>query len=35
MVGGTVAVSTCLLILGWTSEAVGFLVKDAELVWYC
>ena len=32
MVGGTVIVSFCLLVLGWTKEIVGVFVTDKELV---
>ncbi|KAF2811230.1 sucrose transport protein-like protein [Mytilinidion resinicola] len=31
MVGGTVVVSLCLLVLGWTRELVGAFVSDVEL----
>lgn len=32
MVGGTVIVSICLLILGWTKEIVATFVEEGELV---
>jgi solute carrier family 45 protein 1/2/4 len=32
MVGGTVIVSICLLILGWTKEIVAAFVEEGELV---
>lgn len=32
MVGGTIVVSACLLVLGWTKEIVAFFVTTAELV---
>lgn len=35
MLGGTLAVGFCYLVLGWTKEIVGYFVQDAELVWYC
>ena len=34
MVGGTIIVSACLLVLGWTSEIVGIFVTDKETVQY-
>ena len=34
MVIGAILASSCLLLLGWTSEVVGLFVKDTELVWY-
>ena len=34
MVGGTIIVSACLLVLGWTSEIVGTFVTDKETVQY-
>ena len=34
MVGGTIIVSACLLVLGWTSEIVGAFVTDGETVQY-
>ncbi|RJE24360.1 Sucrose transport protein [Aspergillus sclerotialis] len=30
MIGGSIVVAMCLLVLGWTSEIVGKFVKDAE-----
>ncbi|RDW86706.1 putative sucrose transporter [Aspergillus mulundensis] len=30
MIGGSLVVSVCLLVLGWTSEIVGAFVKDTE-----
>ena len=35
MLGGTVAVAMCYLVLGWTKEIVAYFFEDAELVWYC
>ena len=32
MVGGTVIVSICLLILGWTKEIVAAFIEEGELV---
>lgn len=32
MVGGSLVVAACLLLLGWTSEVVGLFVHDAEKV---
>ena len=32
MIGGSLIVGVCLLILGWTSEIVGTLVKNPETV---
>lgn len=34
MAGGTIIVSACLLVLGWTSEIVGTFVTDKETVQY-
>lgn len=31
MVGGTIVVSACLLVLGWTREIVGMFVTDKEM----
>lgn len=31
MAGGTIVVSACLLVLGWTSEIVGIFVTDKEM----
>lgn len=33
MVGGSLVVAACLLVLGWTSEIVGAFVADEERVW--
>ncbi|MCJ1252649.1 hypothetical protein MMC24_000455 [Lignoscripta atroalba] len=30
MIGGSVIVAICLLVLGWTSEIIGYFVSDAE-----
>lgn len=38
MIVGSLLVSTCLLVLGWTAEIVGLFVQDAEKVydaWLC
>lgn len=32
MIGGTILVSMCLLLLGWTREIVGLFVSDKETV---
>jgi MFS family permease len=32
MIGGSIVVAACLLVLGWTSEIVGMYVQDAETV---
>jgi solute carrier family 45 protein 1/2/4 len=32
MLGGAVIVAFCLLLLGWTSEVVGWFVHDSEKV---
>jgi solute carrier family 45 protein 1/2/4 len=32
MIGGTVIVTFCLLVLGWTKEIVGIFVSEKELV---
>ena len=32
MIGGSVIVAICLLVLGWTSEIIGYFVSDAETV---
>ena len=32
MIGGSIVVAMCLLVLGWTSEIVGKFFKDAEKV---
>ena len=34
MVGGSLIVGLCLLVLGWTSEIVGVFVKDPDAVSY-
>ena len=33
MIGGTAAVATCYIILGWAKEIVAYFVEDSELVW--
>ena len=35
MIGGSVIVALCLLVLGWTAEIVGVFVRDSERVSYC
>jgi solute carrier family 45 protein 1/2/4 len=32
MIGGSLIVTVCLLVLGWTTEIVGVFIKDAEKV---
>lgn len=32
MIGGSIVVAACLLVLGWTSELVGVFVKNEEQV---
>lgn len=32
MIGGSVIVALCLLVLGWTAEIVGMFVKNPEAV---
>lgn len=32
MIGGSIVVTVCLLILGWTTEIVSVFVKDADKV---
>jgi solute carrier family 45 protein 1/2/4 len=32
MIGGSIVVAICLLVLGWTSEIVGMYVQDVETV---
>jgi len=32
MIGGSIIVALCLLVLGWTAEIVGIFVKDPETV---
>ena len=32
MIGGSLAVAVCLLLLGWTKEVVGLVVQDQGLV---
>jgi len=34
MLVGSVVVSLCLLVLGWTAEIVGLFITDKELVWF-
>ena len=34
MIGGSIIVALCLLILGWTAEIVGTFVKESERVIY-
>ena len=34
MIGGSVIVALCLLVLGWTAEIVGVFVTNADAVGY-
>ena len=34
MIGGSIIVALCLLVLGWTAEIVGIFVKNPEAVSY-
>jgi len=34
MIGGSIIVALCLLVLGWTAEIVGMFVKNTETVSY-
>ena len=32
MIGGSLIVGACLIVLGWTAEIVGFLVTEEKMV---
>lgn len=34
MIMGSLVVALCLIMLGWTEEIVGMVVKNPEKVWY-
>lgn len=34
MIGGSIAVMACMLLLGWTDEVLAWFIKDPALVWY-